>query len=92
MTNLKVYIDLDTPIVQSAMSVQTNYCVYKNNKFVEPTKSRKQWVANNKLKNPDLYEFRKEARLVTHLPEKVLFGTCKKQIREYVEKIKGKKK
>lgn len=89
MSKKYIVVDADTIVVQAAMSVQTNYCVYKDNKFVCQTPSKKQWVADNPEEDVSLYEFRKEARLKP-TNEQMLFGRCKKQIRSSFQEIQDK--
>lgn len=90
MTDKYIVVDADTIIVKSAMSVQTNYCVYKDGKFVCQTPSRKQWMADNKTTDTEGLEFRKEARLVPHGSEHVLLSRCKTQIRNSFKAIQDK--
>lgn len=90
-----IWVDADTIVVKSCMSVQTNTCVYLNGEFVEPAASKKQWIKDNPKKNPDKYEFRKGARIVQRynnpkLNLSTLLSTCKKQIKDAIAHIQSK--
>jgi len=88
MSKLYLWVDSDTIIITSALSVQTNYCVYKNNEFIEPCKSKLQWTKDYPDKNPDDYEFRQESRLKNN--KQMCLSVCKKQIREKFAAIQAR--
>lgn len=85
---LYLWVDSDTIVISSALSVQTNYCVYKDNEFIETCKSKLQWTKDYPDKNPDEYEFRQESRLKQN--KQMCLSVCKKQIREKFQSIQSK--
>ncbi|MCP4392667.1 MAG: hypothetical protein GY804_00075 [Alphaproteobacteria bacterium] len=83
------WIDADTIIVSACMAAQHNYMVYKNNKPIEPTKSRLQWTKDYPDKNPNEYTFVREATLKDNGSQPII-SVCMDIVVAAIRKIEAK--